>query len=587
MHGRSAVGLEFAAAPVSHPQRIHPTLRRWSPVAVTAAIIVGLGAPAIAAAAEPADDPEPASDPEPAVDTEAPAVEPTPEPGASAEQVDALQQRIDTLERQVEALRQSQAEVAEELGKPPPVIVTPAAEDEDEAPTLPSAPADVAHNRSPDYADGFHFGTYGRVVIGGDHRGRTGRDGDIVARGSRLDESTYAELELRREDYWKRTDSYTRAVVTLAIGSPLFHQTGVFDTNLGVRNLYLEESGLGAKNLRLWAGSRMYRGDDIYLLDFWPLDNLNTMGGGAAYTIAGNTEIKVHAGANQPNHPLFFQTTARPRPFAQPGAAQVSVLDRQKVISSGRVSHIFSVGSEGAGIKPVVYGEGHYANEGQRETEPRVFEDLPRESGWLVGTQLGMFTGKRSTHLNLVFRAAGGLAAYGEFNAPTQLGPDRSSKGAREYLIAAGGNYEYGPFGVLLGSYWRSFRNASPNLDFDDLTEGVVILRPTVWLGNVGGISLEGSYQAQRRGALVPDGAGGQRPLFAQMGRVGLMPFVSPGGAGNFTRPHIRFTYLLTMRDEGARSLYPEHDVFGLRKVDHYFAIGAEWWFGSTSYFRD
>ena len=26
----------------------------------------------------------------------------------------------------------------------------------------------------------------------------------------------------------------------------------------------------------IWAGSRMYRGDDIYLLDFWPLDNLNT-----------------------------------------------------------------------------------------------------------------------------------------------------------------------------------------------------------------------------------------------------------------------------------------------------------------------
>ncbi|MCH9685118.1 MAG: carbohydrate porin [Deltaproteobacteria bacterium] len=535
--------------------------------------------------AEPGDD-----TPEPEAPSEPPPTEPQPSaptPGPTTEDVDALQRRIDTLERQVEALRESQAEVAEELGKPPPVIVQPADEDDDEPPTAPSAPADVQYNRAPDYADGFHFGSYGRVAIGGDHRGRPGRDGDIVARGSRLDESTYAELELRREDYWEKTGAYTRVVATLALAAPLFHQTGQFDTNLGVRNLYLEESGLGTKNLRLWAGSRMYRGDDIYLLDFWPLDNLNTIGGGAAYTIADRTEIKLHAGANQPNSPLFYQAVPRPPPFAQPGEATVAILDRQKVISTAKVSHIFSLGDSGAGIKPVVYGEAHYANEGQRETEPRVFEDLPRESGWLVGTQLGMFTGKRSTHLNLVFRASGGLAAYGEFNAPTQLGPDRSSRGAREYLLAAGGNYEVGPFGVMLGSYWRSFRNASPNLDFGDLAEGAIIVRPTLWLGEIAGVSVEGSYQAQRRGVLTDDGDGGQQPLFAQIGRVGLAPFVSPGGRGNFTRPHIRLVYLLTARDASARQLYAEHDVFGRRSLDHYIALQAEWWFGSTSYFRD
>jgi len=537
-------------------------------------------APAPPPAPEPADDleppgPEPEPEPEP---------EPQPPAGPSAEELEALQRRIDTLERQVEVLRESQAEVAEELGKPPPVIVQP---DEDAPVSAPSAPADVEYNRQPDYADGFHFGSYGRVVIGGDHRGRAGRDGDIVARGSRLDESTYAELELRREDYWEETDSFTRIVATLAIAAPLFHQTGSFDTNLGMRNLYIEESGLGLKKLRLWAGSRMYRGDDVYLLDFWPLDNLNTLGGGAAYNFKEFTELKLHAGVNQPRSPLFYQAVDRPLPYAQPGAAQVAVLDRQKVISSAKLSHIFWLGDSGAGIKPIVYGEAHYANEGQRQTDPRQFETLPRESGWLVGTQVGVFTGKRSTHLNLVFRAAGGLAAYGEFNAPTQLGPDRSSRGAREYLMAASGNYEAGPFGLLLGSYWRSFRNASPSLDFGDLTEGAVILRPTVWLGKMAGVSVEGSYQAQRRGVLVDDGEGGQRPLYAQMGRIGVIPFVTPAGRGNFARPHIRLIYLMSLRDEGARSLYPEHDVFGLRKVDHFIALGAEWWFGSTSYFRD
>ena len=59
------------------------------------------------------------------------------------------------------------------------------------------------------------------------------------------------------------------------------------------------------------------------------------------------------------------------------------------------------------------------------------------------------------------------------------------------------------------------------------------------YLGKIAGISVEGSYQAQRRGVLVDDGEGGTQPLFAQMGRVGVMPFLSPGGRGNFTRPHI------------------------------------------------
>ncbi len=50
----------------------------------------------------------------------------------------------------------------------------------------------------------------------------------------------------------------------------------------------------------------MYRGDDIYLLDFWPLDNLNTLGGGLAYTFLDDLDVKLHAGVNQLSSGLFF-----------------------------------------------------------------------------------------------------------------------------------------------------------------------------------------------------------------------------------------------------------------------------------------
>lgn len=563
-------------------------LTAWPAVAAAAPTAGPPPAPSTAPAAAPGEG-DPVGEPDSTGPT-SPSQPPPPGPkGPTAEEVEALQERIDTLERQVEALHTSQAEVAAELGKPPPVKVEPATKSAEPKapPKKTSAPEDAAFNRPPDYADGFHFGSYGRVIAGGDHRGRAMRDADIVAHGSRLDEQTYAELELRREDYFPGTDAYTRIVATLAVAAPVFHYDSRFDINMGLRNLYIEESGLGLKKLRVWAGSRMYRGDDIYLLNFWPLDNLNTLGGGLAYTFLKDLTFKLHAGVNQPDSTLFYQDRPRPRPLEQPGSVGVRILDRQKVISSAKLSNIFWVGEDGGGVKPVVYGEVHYSNSGQRETEPREFEDLPADMGWLVGAQVGGFTGKRSTHLNLVVRYARGLAAYGEFNAPTQLASDRTSKGARELLVAAGGNYEVGPFGLMLGAYLRSFRNASDTLDYDDLNEGIFVARPTVWLGKFAGVSLEGSYQAQRRGALVPTADGGTKAQYGQMGRIGAIPFLTPGGRGSFTRPHIYLIYLLSLRDEGARRLYPEHDVFGLRTVDHFIGFGAEWWFGSTSYFRD
>lgn len=528
--------------------------------------------------AEP--EPTPPSEPTTVEVTDEPS---TPTPTNSEPDLAKLHQRLDALERELAEVKAAQASKDAADEKPPEAtssVITPPST------TRTAANAgDSADNRSPDYADGFHFGTYGRVVAGGDHRGRAGRDADITAYGSRLDASTYAELELRREDYWKATGAYTRVVATVAFQAPVFHYNADFAAKLAIRNLYIEESGLGLKNLKVWIGSRMYRGDDIYLLNFWPLDNLNTMGGGLSYEFIPNLVLKLHSGINQPANSFFGQTSQRPAPLGQVGDTTVRILDRQKSISSAKLSHIFSVGKTG-GIKPVLYGEFHYVPKGQRELETQRYQSLPDDKGFVVGAQLGLFTGQRSTHLNLVARYARGIAAYGEFNAPSRLAVDRSSKGAREILLAMGGNYEVGPFGVLLGAYWRSFRNASPGLDLDDLGEGAVVARPTVWFGKIAGLSVEGTYEAQRRGVLLGHGSSA-KPLFAQVGRIGVVPFLTPAGRGNYARPHFQFIYLMTLRDANARKLYAQDDVFHLRSVDHFIGIAAEWWLGSTSYFRD
>ncbi|WP_437811069.1 carbohydrate porin [Sorangium sp. So ce1078] len=451
-------------------------------------------------------------------------------------------------------------------------------------PAPPSAPSAIAPSRQ----DGFSFGSYGRVSAASDLRGRPGRDADIVAHGSRLDESSYVELTLRRDDHWQRTGASTGVVTTLAVAHPIFHQDGVFDARVALRNLYLEVTDVGAKGLSLWAGSRMYRGDDIYLLDWWPLDNLNTLGGGVRYRIDERTSAALQAGLSKPQGLFFGQVVDRPSPLNQLGAAPVEVLARQKFIGSARAAHVVPL-PEGAGLKGVAYGELHTLARGQRQTEPNVYERLPADSGYVLGVEIGATTGERDTHVNLFLRYARGLAAYGELAAPVQLAADGTASGAHELVVALGGNWERGPFGVMVAGYLRSFRDASPDLDVHDLDEGIAMARPHVFFGELFGLAVEASYQAQQRGVLstpaAPPGslAAPEGPHAASLVRFGVIPFVTPAGRGDLSRPVVRLIWALTLRDAGARGLYPEDDVYSLRKTEHFLGLGAEWWFNTPS----
>lgn len=442
---------------------------------------------------------------------------------------------------------------------------------------------------APPPLNGFFFSSYGRMVAGTDLRGRAYHDADIVAHGSRLDESSYVELTLRRDDYWSKTDSSTRLVTTLAVANPIFHYTGNFDAKLAIRNLYVEERDLGLKGLSAWAGSRMYRGDDIYLLDWWPLDNVNTVGAGARYDL-GKTYAAIHGGFSMPNTPFYFQQVDRPAPLNVPGSVPVAILERQRFIGSAKVSHTIPFGETG-GIKIIGYAEAHHLPAGQRETKiPRVFETLSSDGGFVIGAQAGLFTGERNNHVNLFLRYASGLAAYGEFTSPNYTNLEGTTAGARELLAAVGGNWEFGPVGVMFGGYVRSFRDASAGLDAGDVDEGVIIARPHLFFGEIGGVALEGSYQVAQRGvASLVDTTG--KPLEASSGpltagafRVGLVPFLSPAGRGTYSRPQFRLIYLLTVPTGSAKALYPTDNILSVRGLEQFLGFGAEWWFNETTY---
>ncbi len=447
------------------------------------------------------------------------------------------------------------------------------------APSPPAAPA-VA----PSVADAgrFEFGSYGRVRIASDLRGGVGRTVNVVANGTRIDEDSYAELELRREDTWKG-GATTKVVATLALFSPFFHFSGRPEQQLAVRNLFVQGS---VGSLTLWGGSRMYRGDDIYLLNWWPLDNQNTLGGGAAYAIGPDTTLAAHVGMQRLDNAYQSQQVLAVAPFGS-GTVAVQQLDRPRTIESVKFTQLVRNGrlfqDPKAGFKWVLYAEAHQISAGvARDALTAQDRGLPQDYGFLAGAQLGIWSGERDTHLNLFLRHARGLAAYDPLAAPQTFANDKSTMGTTESLIALGGNYEKEAFGIVGGAYLRAFRDGDPSATTTQkFDEGTVVLRPQVYLGQHWGVGGEASFQARR--LAVPDPEQTSQPLTASLWRFGVMPYFSPAGRGTFKRPQLRLVYVATLRSRGAQELYAAQDVFAQRSVEHFLGLNVEWWFNSSS----
>ena len=275
---------------------------------------------------------------------------------------------------------------------------------------------------------GFRFGSYGRVIAGTDLRGGKPEKILVVAHGPRIVEDSYLELEL---SYGFDTDEVRlRPVITLAFDGTLFHDTGEFDAHPALRNLYLDATI--TPHLTAWAGSRMYRGDDIYLFDYWPLDDQNTLGGGVMFRVdEGNPhgggdalELAAHAGVNRLDHPFQFQQIDVANPVQ--GATTVVQLNRQRMIASATAAYTLGGNPGQLPIKLKLHGEVHALPSGTRKRDDGTFEALPADGGYLIGAEVSVFgfqpegSGYKR-HLNLFTRYASGLAAFDELAPPTDV----------------------------------------------------------------------------------------------------------------------------------------------------------------------
>jgi maltoporin len=422
---------------------------------------------------------------------------------------------------------------------------------------------------------GFAFGSYGRVLAGSDLRGGTPEQVSVVAHPPRIVEPSYVETDLYYR-WLTEKNTRVRTVTTLAFGDTLFHYTGEFDAQPALRNLFLEAS---TDDFTAWGGSRMFRGDDIYVFDWWPLDDLNTLGAGVSWHGLAKLRIDAHAGVNRLLDPFQhdLDTTTDPD---MPGEVTVEDLDRQRLVTSLAVTHFPDLpGGRRGKIK--LYAETQALPSGERQLDEDTTVTLGRDHGVSLGAQLGAWE-DGGTHANLFVRWSRGLTAFDELAAPDGLDDDYTSwPGASELILGVGAAYNAGFGHVVGGAYSRRFVDADDSAqDRDDGWEYAIDVRPVVKVAGdfLAGVDL--SYQARFPRGLSPNTLLAADPAVVQ---VAPMLVYAPLGAGAYDRPQLRLVWRIARLNDAALDTYPIDDPRRDEPTVHFLGVQAEWWFNSST----
>ncbi len=414
----------------------------------------------------------------------------------------------------------------------------------------------------------FGFGGYGRVGfdVATDLEGA--KPLDIVEFAPILGKQPYAELHFFYKD--KLNEMPVLVKSTLAFGAQIFHYTGEFDAQMALRELYAELNPL--PELALWVGARMYRGDNVYIFDFWPLDDQNTLGGGAAFKFAEYHRIQAHVGVNRiTNDDTFFQFQEIELPLdGAVGTRSAVFLDRNRGVAS------LTYGLElPVGFRAKVHGEGHYLPSGDRRLPSGVDEHLPSDHGFLIGGEVGLFA-EQGSFANLFCRYSTGLAAFDELQVPFGFDTDLQVTDAERLLMALGGAVESQWAGAHFGAYYQRFRDADGVADREDFDQYAVAMRPLLYLGQYFRTGFEVCWEWNQHQGIIPET--GSEEL-QQLTKLTFLVGVAPR-PGVFARPELNIFFSLKWLNRAATldlgrnrlAERPDND-------EQSFGLLAEWWF--------
>ena len=160
----------------------------------------------------------------------------------------------------------------------------------------------------------------------------------LINIGTRLTEGNYLELDFGSAPM-KSEFGTAKVLTTLAFDDSLFHYDGQWQSSLALRRFQLSLEELWGNKTFLVVGSQWNRGDDIYLMNFGPLDDVNSNGLTIGYA-AEDLTAKLHLGVSR------LENNRQQQSVEVSGlgfeASQAQILDRQRFISTLSVEHRFA-----------------------------------------------------------------------------------------------------------------------------------------------------------------------------------------------------------------------------------------------------
>ena len=321
-----------------------------------------------------------------------------------------------------------------------------------------------------------------------------------------------------------------------------------------MRNLYAQGT---YDNITMWAGSRMYRGDDIYLLNWWPLDNQNTVGGGIGAPIY-KTERPGHAVRDDPPVPRGPAAPRQPVPVpADPGRRAVRLRHRRRHEARSSAHHR---DGEAHAVRPPGRRHGGLQGDPLRRAPPARGGHVQRSahqgrSRTARATPAGCSARSSRTSRASATRTRRSCCVTRAASPPTIRSPSRSrsrsiarpaARARRRSRIS--GNYEQERSRSLGAAYVRFFRDGSTGRHVDAEVRRGRGRRSSERLPRR---LLRRLARRQLPAAPHRDAHAGRETIRsnASVTKFGVIPYFSPSGRGSYKRPQIRLLYVASFRD--------------------------------------
>jgi maltoporin len=438
--------------------------------------------------------------------------------------------------------------------------------------------------------DGFTMGAYGRVGVDWnfENNGSIGRRLNLNNMGSvggRLEEQDYLELALGTKFGLEKTDdqSFVYFQTRVAVWSnslSLIGNTNSSDPGgltFALPELFVEAKNIGGSGINLWAGSRLYRGPDLHIADYFYFNDHSGQGFGAEYKNTRFVGLFISSTDTSSTLPPYFYLNIA---TGTPSAAL-----RHRTLWA--VEHDFHLNENNV---LTVLGEAQKLGNGGYGQDTTSIYNYPSDYGLVMGARLDTKFGLDKKSFNrIALRYGSGIANGGEggntrtwytFGAPNM--ENLNYKGA--YSVSLVEDY----FHQLNQRNW-----------LEAYLIGVVSkggaegngLSPTYWEKEVYNrkreltVGCREAFQVREYLRLLFEAHYSQRQDgdndWASVTKFSFCPTVVPTGVNDFwARPEIRLvTSVAFYNDYAQETLYsPYLEYVGSQKVGYYFGIKAEFW---------